>query len=135
MVRGRIFNTYSTSHHRAELIAINEHALFAAVFLDTAGDHLDRHADLDGLLAQVGQLGRDSGAFFQFDQRDGIGQAAFKTGRGVVHDRVGIDFAFAAEAEGFLGLAAAFGADITGWKDLGLAVRADLADQSIALFL
>ena len=41
-----------TSHHRTELVTVDQHAALVAVLFDAAGDHLDRHADLDGLLAQ-----------------------------------------------------------------------------------
>ena len=37
-----------------------------------ARDPLDRHADLDGLFAQVGELGGDNGAFRELDQSDGV---------------------------------------------------------------
>jgi len=55
---------------RAELIAVDSHAALAAVFLDAAGDHLDRHADLDGLLVQISELGSDGGAFGQSASMD-----------------------------------------------------------------
>jgi len=48
-------------HHRTELIAVDQHAALVAIFLDAASDPLDRHADLDRLLAQIGELGDDGG--------------------------------------------------------------------------
>ena len=37
-----------------------------------ARDPLDRHADLDGLFARVGEPGGDDGAFRELDQSDGV---------------------------------------------------------------
>jgi len=40
-----------------ELVPVNQHAALVPILTQAARDHLDRHADLDRLAAQVGQLG------------------------------------------------------------------------------
>lgn len=41
------------THHRAELIAVDQHPALVAIGAQLTSHHLDRHADLDRVLAQV----------------------------------------------------------------------------------
>src|SRR3989304_3459963 len=68
-----------------------------AVFADLPGGHLDWRADLDRLVPEVGELGRDHRAFFKSDHRDGVGGVGLVAGGGVVDGGVGVDLAAPAE--------------------------------------
>jgi len=81
------------------------------------GDHLHRHADLNRLAAQVGQLGGHQRALLQLDQRHGVGGGLIEASRGFINGGVREHFALAAEGKGRLGLAAAVRADIAGRED------------------
>jgi len=133
MEGGLLFNGFLPLHHRSELVTVHDHPLAFDVFLDLAGDHFHLHADADGLLAEVSQLGGDHGTFFEGDHRHGIRRLGFKTGGGVAHHSVGIHLAFTAESELGLGFTAALGANIARGEDLGFAVRADFTNKGISL--
>ena len=119
--------------YRPEFVSVNQHTALIAILAQAACDHLDRHANLDRLAAQVGQLGGHQRAFFQLDQRHRIGGGIIETGRGFVNGGIREYFPFAAEREGCFGLASAIRSDIAGREDLGKAVWADFSHQSIAL--
>ena len=50
---------FLTSHYRSKLVAAHNNHHHIIIRSDLAGGHLDRHANLHGLVAQVGQLGTD----------------------------------------------------------------------------
>ena len=116
-------------HHRAEFVAINDHAAFVAIIADLAGHHLHRHADAHRLGAEIGQLGCHNRAFIQFDHRNGIRSLFFKASSRIGNESIGINLALTAKSEWGLGFAAAFRADIAGWEVLGITVRADFTLQ------
>jgi len=80
-------------------------------------------------------LGGEHGAFFEFDEGNGVGSVAIVAAGRFIDGGVGINFAFAAKCKLFLGFVAAVRADIAWGEDLVIAVGADFADQPIALFL
>ena len=56
-----------------KLIPIHDQPSLIPVISHLAGDHFDGHADLNGGVVHVGELGGDHGTFVQFDQGHGIG--------------------------------------------------------------
>jgi len=80
-------------------------------------------------------LGGEHGTFVQFDEGNSVGGVGIVAAGGFVDGGVGIDFAFAAKCKLFFGFVAAVWADIARGEDLVIAVRANLADQPVALFL
>ena len=119
---------------RAEFIAINNQASLIAIVPHLARDHFDRHADFNVVVIHVSQLRGDHGTFVQFDERYGVRRVAVIAAGRFVDGGVGIHLAFAAECVEFLGFVAAVRADITRGEYFVIAVRTDLADQSVALF-
>src|SRR3990170_2933104 len=120
------------SEDGAELVSVDEHAPLA-IFADLPGGHLDRRADPDRLVPEVGELGRDHRAFFKSDHSDGVGGIGLVAGGGVVDGGVGVDLAAPAELVFCARLTAAIGADVPRRKDLHVAVRAHLAHQGVTL--
>ena len=118
-----------------KLIPIYNEPSFVPIVTHLAGNHLDRHADLDGIVVYIGQLGGDHRSFVQFDEGYGVGGAAIVSAGRFVDSGEGIDFTFAAECIKFLGFIAAVWADVTRRKNFIIAVRADLSHQPVALFL
>jgi hypothetical protein len=79
-------------------------------------------------------LGGDHGTFVKFDQCHSVRGVGVITRRRFVDGCVGVHFAFTAKGIEILGFIAAVRADIPRGKDLIVAVRANLADQPVALF-
>ena len=102
-------------HHRAEFVAIDDHAAVGAVVADLARDHLHRHADAHGLSAEIGQLGGHNRTLIQFDHGNGVGSLLFKASRSIAVAGEGPDLTLTAEGEGCFSFATAFRADIAGW--------------------
>ena len=82
---------------RPEFISVHQHPTLVSVGAQLAGDHLDRHANLDRLAAKVGQLSSDHRTFVQLDQRHGVGCGVVIAAGCLVNGREGKDLAFTAE--------------------------------------
>src|SRR5215207_3171741 len=117
-----------------KLIPVNDQPSFVSIIAHFAGYHFDGHADLDGSVVHVGELGGDHGAFVQFYQGNCIRCVGVVSAGGFIDGGVGIHFTFAAECVEGLGFVAAAWADITRGEDLVIAVGAHFSDQSVALF-
>jgi hypothetical protein len=76
----------------------------------------------------------DHGTLVQFDQSHGIGSVGIVSRGGFINGGVRVHLTLAAKGVEILGFVAAVRADIARGEDLVIAVRADLADQSVALF-
>ena len=118
---------------RAEFIPVNDQTALVAIVAHLAGDHFDGHADFDGGIVHIGELGGDHGTLIQFDQGDGVGGIGVEPAGGFIDVGVGIHLALAAEGIELPGFIAAVRADVARGEDFGIAMRADLTDQPVAL--
>ena len=119
----------------SKFIAVYNKSSFIAIIAQLAGNHLDWHSDLDGVVIHVGELGRDHRALFEFHKGNGVGSVRIVTTGRLVDGGVRIHFTFAAKGIELFGFVATIWADISRGKDLVIAMRADFADQPVALFL
>ncbi len=133
--RSRVWYVLNVVQRGSELIPVYDHAAFVAVVAHLAGDHFHRHANRDRLFANVGQLCGKHGTFFEFYDCHCVRRIRIKTSGGFIHCRVRINLAFAAECKLFLCLVAAIGTYVAGWENFVVAVRANLAYESVSLFL
>src|SRR5258706_4681633 len=97
---------------RAKFVPVNNQSTLVAVVAHFAGDHFDGHADLNGVVVHVGELGGDHGTFIQFDESNSVGGVGVVATGGFVDGGVGINFAFAAKGVQSFGFVAAVRADI-----------------------
>jgi hypothetical protein len=118
-----------------EFVSIYNESSFVTIIAHFASDHFNGHADLDGVVVHVGELGGEHGTFFEFDEGNSIGSVGIVAARRFVDGGVRINFAFAAKGVQSFGFVAAVRANIARGEDLVVAVGADLADQSVALLL
>jgi hypothetical protein len=128
-----LFSEILLSHYRPKLIPVHQHSSLVAIGAELAGDHLHGHTDFNRLITQVRQLRRYQGTLLQADQGHRIGGTLIKTGGGIRHSCVGIDFTLPAEHVLVAGFATAVRANIAWWEQLGVAVGTNLPYQGIAL--
>ena len=120
---------------RSKFISVHDQSPLITVISHLAGNHLNWHADFDGRVVHIGQLGSDHGAFVQFNEGNCIWRGAIESAGCLINCRIGIYFALAAECIELSGFIAAVWADVAWGENFIVAMGADFADQPIALLL
>ncbi len=113
-----ILSNLGLIEQRSKFISIYNQPPLIPIISHLAGNHFDGHADFDGVVVHVGQLGGDHGTFVQFDECHSVGRVAVVSGGGFINGRVGIHFTLAAEGIEFFGFIAAVWAYVAWGKIL-----------------
>jgi hypothetical protein len=120
---------------RAKFIPVYDQAALIAVVPHFAGNHLYRHTDLYGAIVHIGQLGGDHRSLIQLYESDSIRRVAVIATWGFINRGKRVHLTLAAECIELFGFITTVRADIAGRKNLMVAVRTNLANQSVALLL
>src|SRR5512139_2475842 len=111
---------------RSELIPVYDQAPLVTVIAHFAGDHLDGHTDLHGVVVYIGQLGGDHRALIQLYQGNSVRRVTVIPAGGFINGGKGIDLALATKCIEFLGFVAAVRADVARRENLIITMRAYL---------
>src|SRR5215204_3096711 len=69
---------------RSKFIAVDNQSAFVTIVTHFAGDHFNRHANLDSVIIYIGELGSNHGTLFKFDEGNSVGCVGIITTRGFV---------------------------------------------------
>jgi hypothetical protein len=107
---------------------------FVAVVAHLARYHLDRHANFDRLVSNVGQLRGDNRTLFQLYQGNCTRCVRLIAGGTLINRGVRIYFSLSTESVQILGFSTAVRAHITWREDFMIAMWTNFTHQRISLF-